>query len=124
MGTVRSIKVLIVDDNAQAAASLATLLSLDGHEVSCVGNGRDALEAARRFRPEVVLLDIELPGMSGYEVARRLREDPALEGMRIAALSGHGSAEDRRRSLESGCDEHLVKPVDEQALLRLLETAT
>ncbi len=78
--------------------------------------GEVTLELARDFRPEVVLLDIGLPGMDGYEVARRLRQTPELNGVMLVALSGYGQADDRRRSHEAGFDEHLLKPVGWEAL--------
>ena len=103
-------KVLVVDDNADAAESLAMILSLRGHEARTALDGPEALAVAREFRPEVVMLDIGLPGMDGYEVARRLRADHG--GILLVALTGYGQDEDRRRSKEAGFDHHLVKPVD------------
>jgi CheY-like chemotaxis protein len=113
--------VLIVDDNADAAQSLEILLSQLGHDVQVVHDGRAAVEAARGQRPDVVLLDIGMPGMSGLEVVRRLREEPEFRNVRIAAVTGFGQEEDRRRTREAGFDEHLVKPVSPQALRRVLE---
>jgi CheY-like chemotaxis protein len=83
-------------------------------------DGRQALELARRLVPDLVLLDIGMPGMSGHEVARRLRAEPGLAGTTLIALTGYGSAEDRRESREAGFDGHLVKPVDFDALERIL----
>ena len=104
-------KVLVVDDNVDGAESLALLLRLDGHEVRLAHDGPSALAAAPAFRPEVILLDIGLPGgMDGYQVARRLRQLPGLGEAFLVALTGYGQEEDRRRSREAGCDAHLVKP--------------
>jgi signal transduction histidine kinase len=116
-------RVLIVEDNADAADSLALLLRALGHEVRVVGDGPAALEAASSFRPDVALLDIGLPEMDGYEVARRLRRDPALGDAVLVALSGYGQEEDRRRSHAAGFDVHLVKPVDLEGLQALLADA-
>jgi CheY-like chemotaxis protein len=116
-------RILLVDDNADAAESLGKLLELTGHEVRIAHDGPAALEAARTFRPEVALLDIGLPGMDGYEVARRLREQPATQRTLLVALTGWGQAEDRRRSREAGFDHHLTKPADPEALQELLGRA-
>jgi PAS domain S-box-containing protein len=113
--------ILVVDDNRDAANSLARLLTiLCRQEVRVAYDGPSALEAAASFRPEVVLLDIGLPGMDGYEVARKLRARPELDGTLLVALTGWGQDEDRQRSKEAGFDRHLVKPVDPDALMRLL----
>jgi len=117
-------RVLVVDDNADAAESAALFLRLAGHVVEVAFDGRAALEAARAFRPEVVFLDIGLPGMSGYEVARRLRAQPEFRSVLLAAVTGYGQDEDRRRSKESGFDFHLVKPVEPNSLLGLLGAPT
>jgi signal transduction histidine kinase len=113
-------RLLVVDDNRDAADSLATLLRLLGHEVRVAHDGPAALALAKDYRPEVVFLDIGMPGMDGYQVARRLRRQPGLEGVRLAALTGWGQPEDRRRSAEAGFDHHLVKPVEPSALQQLL----
>jgi signal transduction histidine kinase len=105
-------RVLIVDDNRDAADSLALLLELEGHEVCAVYSAPAALEHARRFNPSVVLLDIGLPEMDGYEVARRMRAMPELRDVRLVAVTGYGQAEDRRRTRDAGFDDHLTKPVD------------
>jgi PAS domain S-box-containing protein len=119
--TQRRARVLVVDDNVDAAASLAVLLKLDGHDVKLAHDGPAALHAARDFAPQVILLDIGLPGLSGYEVARELRRDPAFEDVVMIALTGYGQAEDRRRSKASGFDHHLTKPIDDEVLAALLE---
>jgi PAS domain S-box-containing protein len=111
-------RILVVDDNQDSAESLALLLEIHGHEVRTAFAGLDALETASTFRPDVVLLDIGLPGMDGYEVARRLRADDH-RGL-LVALTGYGRDDDRQRSLEAGFDHHLVKPVDLDELARVL----
>jgi PAS domain S-box-containing protein len=113
------LRVLVVDDNRDAASSLAALLGLLGYEVDTADTGNGAIDAVRRAPPDVVLLDIGLPGMDGYEVASRLRADPATAGVRLIALSGYGREEDRRRSEAVGFDAHLVKPVDFAEIERL-----
>jgi CheY-like chemotaxis protein len=113
-------RILVVDDNEDAALSLATLLRHQGHEVQLAHSGPTALEVAKGFEPEVVLLDIGLPGMDGHEVARRLREQDAERQTTLIAMTGYGQEEDRRRSCAAGFDCHLVKPVDPQELFRLL----
>jgi len=116
----RHVRVLVVDDNVDAAESIAMLISLAGHEVRSVHDAQDALDAAQSFQPHLVLLDIGLPGMDGYEVARRLRSQQALEGLRLVAVTGYGQQSDRERVLEAGFDQHLVKPVEPEALQSLL----
>ena len=114
-------RILVVDDNVDSAESLAVLLRVTGHEVRTAHAGRAALEAARACVPEIVLLDIGLPGMDGYEVARRLRQDLGLADVLLVAMTGYGQDEDRRRSHEAGFNAHLVKPVDLNELHALLE---
>jgi signal transduction histidine kinase/ActR/RegA family two-component response regulator len=116
-------RILIVDDNADAANSLALVLGLDGHVTEVVYSATAALKRADDFKPEVILLDIGLPEMDGYQVARRLRARPELAGTRIVALTGYGQSGDVQRSREVGFDDHLTKPVDFVALARTLETA-
>jgi two-component system OmpR family response regulator len=116
-------KVLVVDDNKDAAESLAVVLRHEGHDVRVALDGAAALAAATAAVPEVVLLDLAMPGMDGYEVARRLRQRPDLAATRLVALTGFGSAEDHRKSGEAGFDQHLTKPVDPEALLDLLARA-
>jgi PAS domain S-box-containing protein len=113
-------RVLVVDDSADAAESLALILRLGGHEVRVAHDGPAALAAVLDARPEVVFLDLGMPGMDGCEVARHLRLQPGLEGVTLVALTGWGQAEDRRRTREAGFDHHLVKPVDPAALNALL----
>lgn len=108
---LRDRRILVVDDNIDAATSLAELLTLMGNEVRCIHDGAEVLQLVREYRPDIVLLDIGLPGMSGYNVARDLRREWGNGGMLIIAVSGYGSQEHRRRSMESGCDAHFVKPI-------------
>lgn len=105
-------RLLVADDNKDAAVSLATLLRLQGHEVSVAYDGASALELAKLHQPSLVFLDLGMPGMDGYEVARQLRGIPELQKTVLAALTGWGQPEDRRRSAEAGFDHHLVKPPD------------
>jgi len=114
--------VLVVDDNADAAASMAHLLRMVGHEVEVEHDGPAALDHVTRSMPDVLLLDIGLPGMSGYEVAKRVRARPEGQGLRIYALTGYGQEQDRQRALESGFDGHLVKPVAPAELLALIDS--
>lgn len=111
-------RVLVVDDNRDAAESTADVLRYARHEVKTAYSGPAALGVARVFRPEVVFLDIGLPGMDGYEIARRLREFPETSGARLIALTGYGQSADLARSRVSGFDEHFVKPVDPLTLAR------
>ena len=113
-------RILIVDDNADAADSLAQILALDGHVAESVYSASSALNRAAAFAPEVVLLDLGLPEMDGYEVARRLRQRPEFGTVRIVALTGYGQTGDLRRTWEAGFDDHLTKPVDFAALERVL----
>jgi two-component system CheB/CheR fusion protein len=113
-------RVLIVDDNEDAANSLAMILQLSGHETASVYTAADALERARAFRPDVVLLDIGLPGMDGYEVAQKMRELPGLKGIRLVAVTGYGRSDDRLRARDAGFDDHLTKPVEFAVLDRAL----
>jgi PAS domain S-box-containing protein len=109
-------RILVVDDNIDAANTLVMMLRLDGHEVEAVYAGQHALERVGTFQPQIVLLDIGLPGMDGYEVARRMRKLPGADRIRLVALTGYGQAEDRARAIEAGFDDHLVKPVESGAL--------
>lgn len=119
----RERRVLLVDDNVDAADTLAELVTLWGHSVRVAYDGPSAIEAALSEPPDVVLLDIGLPEMDGYEVARRLRQEVCAKGAFIAALTGYGQENDHRLSRESGFDKHLTKPVEPDALKKLLEEA-
>ncbi|CAB3796328.1 hybrid sensor histidine kinase/response regulator [Pararobbsia alpina] len=120
MHKTASTRILIVDDNADAAEALCTLLSLEGHVVKQAHTANDALYAVTAFDPAVVLLDIDLPDLSGYEVARRLRARVGHERLRIVALTAFGSARARARGQSAGFDEYLVKPVALDVLERAL----
>jgi PAS domain S-box-containing protein len=113
-------RILVVDDNRDAAQALRLLLEADGHEVRLAGDGPSGLAAAREYRPDVALLDIGLPKMNGFELAQRIREDPSLEGTRLVAVTGYGQMHDRARASASGFQHHLVKPVEFGALRQLL----
>jgi two-component system, chemotaxis family, CheB/CheR fusion protein len=116
---VRGVRVLVVDDYPDNAESMGVLLRLYGHEVETALSGPSALESARAKRPEVVLLDIDMPGMSGYEVAAQLR-GMYHGGVVLIAITAHGLEGDRRRCLEAGFDRHIVKPADPKNLVNLL----
>jgi CheY-like chemotaxis protein len=113
--------VLVVDDDRDTAESLALLLGLWGHESVVAYDGPTALTLALARHPDLILLDIAMPGLDGYEVARRLRALPGTRDARIWALTGHARDEDRHHALEAGCDGHLVKPLAPEALRELLE---
>ena len=113
-------RVLVVDDNVDAAESLAMLLRLAGHEVRAVHRGEAVLDAARDFRPQAVLLDIGLPGLTGYDLAPLIRKQPGLEAVLLVAVTGYGQEEDKRRAREAGFDHHLTKPADLSVLHALL----
>ena len=116
----RHFRILVVDDNKDAADSFSQLLGLGGHQVALANNGFRALEIVRELRPEVVFLDIGMPGMSGYEVAPALRSIPGMEHTVIVALTGWGAEEDRSRTRKAGFDRHLTKPAELGVVFRLL----
>jgi len=117
-------RILVVDDNRDAAASLSLLLELDGHAIVTAHDGASAYTAAETHRPEVTLLDIGLPVMDGYEVCRRIREQPWGSAMILVALTGWGQEQDRSRTRAAGFDAHLVKPVNYADLMDLLGSVT
>jgi CheY-like chemotaxis protein len=114
-------RVLIVDDNRDGAQGLAMMLDLEGHEVRTAADGLEALAIAEEFQPQVVLLDIGMPGIDGYETARRLRTRPWAQSTRLFAQTGWGQEDDKRRARSAGFDRHLVKPIDPEELNRLLD---
>jgi signal transduction histidine kinase/CheY-like chemotaxis protein len=116
-----SVRVLVVEDNPDGRETLISLLEMVGYAVEGAGDGGAALEAAHRFRPHIVLLDIGLPVMDGYEVCRRLRADASLAGAKLVALTGWGTEADRQRTLQAGFDLHLTKPVEPDALLECVQ---
>jgi PAS domain S-box-containing protein len=113
-------RILVVEDNVDTACGLARLLALLGNDVQLADDGPSAIAIAQTFRPELVLLDIGLPGMDGYQVASLLREEDCCKDAVIIAVSGYGQEEDRRRSQAAGFDHHLVKPVDLGSLMSLI----
>lgn len=113
-------RLLVIDDNRDAADSLALLLRSMGHEARACYDGAAGLEEARRLRPDVVFLDLILPGLDGYEVARQLRADPQLAHALIVGVSGFGADDDRARALAAGFDYHMVKPLDLEFVRSLL----
>ena len=113
-------RILVADDNADAADSLTILLSTIGNDVHTARDGQEAVEAAQMFEPQVVLLDIGMPRLNGYEACRRLRQQPRGDEMLLIALTGWGQKSDRRRTQEAGFDAHMVKPVDLNELMKLL----
>jgi CheY-like chemotaxis protein len=120
-GTGRRLRILVVEDHRDTAESLRVLLELWGHEVTVASSGPDGVTVAGQSPPDVVLCDIGLPGLDGYGVARTLRVNPATARARLIAVTAYGQAEDCHRSHEAGFEHHLVKPVDPEALQRLLQ---
>ena len=120
----KSLRVLVVDDNVDAAESLGLLLKASGHDIQTAYDGPTALEAASDYHPQVVLLDIGLPGIDGYGVARRLRQDYNLKGVMLVAMTGYGQETDRRLSQDAGFNHHLVKPPDFAMLQQILATVS
>lgn len=122
-GTQRKLqRILLVDDNVDAAQMLAVFLEMWGHQVRVVHDGPAAIEAAMEDHPEIILLDLGLPGMDGYEVARRLRQQTSLSKTRLVALTGYAQEDARTRSRETGFDHHLIKPIAPADLQHLLAT--
>jgi PAS domain S-box-containing protein len=117
---VACLRVLVVDDNRDAAETLSALLGVMGHTAPVANDGPQALRMVRSFRPQVVFLDIGMPGMNGYEVAAEIRRDPAFNDVMLVALTGWGGALDRTRSASAGFDEHLTKPATIAAIEQVL----
>jgi two-component system CheB/CheR fusion protein len=118
----RSRRVLVVDDNPYVAEALSMQLEMLGHEVQMVHNGQAAIKTARTFHPDIVLLDLGLPGMNGFEVAQSFRQDPEMNEVVLIAVSGYGQAEDIARSKAAGFDKHIVKPVSSEILQAAMAT--
>jgi CheY-like chemotaxis protein len=116
-------RVLVVDDNLDAVHSMAMLLKLLGHEVQFAINGFAAIDVARKFRPEIILLDIGLPDFQGDDIARQLKWEPGLERTRIIAVTGRSDDEVRQRAIAAGCEQFFVKPLDMPTLEALLANA-
>lgn len=117
------LRVLVVEDNLDSVHSMAMLIKTIGHEVQFAINGLAAIDIARKFRPDVVLLDIGLPDFSGNDIARQLKWEPGLESTRIIAVSGLAQEDARQRALDAGCEDFLAKPVSPAALEDLLAKA-
>ena len=117
---IRPCRMLVVDDNRDGADLMAVLLRLQGHEVEVAHDGYCALEIAAKFEPEVVLLDIGLPGINGYDVAKQLRQMKLARPQCLIAMTGYGSEEDRQRTEEAGFYHHIVKPIEPAELNKLL----
>ena len=113
-------RVLVVDDNVDAAETLVMLLELQGHTLMAVHNAHEALAKVDAFKPDVMLIDIGLPDVDGYGLVQKLREKPSNQNLRKIALTGYGQPEDKQRALDAGFDDHVIKPVDMQALERLM----
>jgi CheY-like chemotaxis protein len=119
----KSLRLLVVDDNVDTAEGLAMLLQVSRHDVRTAHDGPTALEAALDYRPDVVLLDIGLPGLNGFEVAKRIRQQPTLKSIVLVAMTGYGQDSDHQRSREAGFDHHLIKPADFGKLQEILAKA-
>jgi signal transduction histidine kinase/CheY-like chemotaxis protein len=122
-GPPRSRRILLVDDNEAFATAMTSLLNAMGHDVQAIHDGAAAMGAARALRPQVVLLDINLPGKRGYDIAREIRAEPALAGTLLIAVTGYGQERDKHHAKQAGFDHHLTKPVDENVLERLINEA-
>jgi CheY-like chemotaxis protein len=120
--TMRTLKILVADDNFDAASSLADLLLLRGHDVILANDGKEALVKACEAVPDIIFLDIGMPGLTGLEVARAIRRSPAYEQMILVALTGWGTELDRERTRQAGCNHHFTKPIDLEAVDQLLLT--
>jgi CheY-like chemotaxis protein len=116
----KSLRVLLIDDRREVTYMLQTLLSRDGHDVRAACDGPSGLIVAMDFRPDVILLDIGLPGMSGLEVATQIRQQPVLSDVVLIAMTGYGEESDRQRSFAAGFDYHLVKPADIRSVKKIL----
>ena len=117
-------RTLVVDDNPDAADMMAIFLSESGYEVRTANDGETAIREARSFRPDLIFMDISLPGIDGHEACRRIRCEPWGGDMIIVALTGWGADEVRCRAQRSGFDRHVLKPVDPDALVRLARDAS
>jgi signal transduction histidine kinase len=120
----KQLRVLVVDDSVDSAESMAIILEMSGHDVRKAHNGPDALRAAADYRPDVVLMDIGMPGMSGHEVAQKMRETSATRDVVLIAMTGYGRQVDREQSRAAGFDHHLVKPLDFEKLNEVLISST
>jgi len=123
VGSTASQRILLVEDEDDVAESMGALLAMDGHIVSSASNGNAAIEMLHTFEPKVVLLELRLPGIDGYQVARRMRIETPIEALVIIVMSDYGEAKHLHRSRDSGCDGHLVKPVQPELLLKVLSSS-
>lgn len=114
-------RVLVVEDNLDSVRALSALIADMGHSVSYAINGYAALEIGRKFKPDVAILDLGLPGMDGYELARAMKQDAAFVNTRLIALTAYGDEHHRQRSMAAGCELHLLKPIPAQVLFDVLE---
>ena len=117
-------RILVVDDNTDGVASLSMLLAMIGHETATAFDGFEAISVAQKFKPHIVLLDLDLPKLDGYEACRRIRGEEWGKTMMLVAVTGLGGEEDRMKSLEAGFDMHLVKPVSAETLMVVLAAAS
>ena len=117
---MKSLRILVIDDNPDAATTTGMLLKWKGYEAHTRNSGKAGLEAAEQLQPDVILLDIGMPGLDGYETCRLIREQPWGQGITVIALTGYGQEEDRQRTRDAGFDDHLAKPVDLEALITVL----
>jgi len=116
-------RILVVEDNRDSAESLRLMLEIYGYEVRVAYSGPHGVQEAKQYRPDVVICDIGLPGLDGYGVARKLRDSPTTAKARLIALTAYGHEECRERSCEAGFEQHLVKPVDPNVLLGVLNSS-
>jgi CheY-like chemotaxis protein len=122
LSNVRPLRVLVVDDNVDTVLSFSMLLRASGHEVQTAHDGLAAVQAAINYRPDIVLLDIGLPGLNGYEVAKQIRQHPELKHVVLVALTGYGQDSDRQASGQAGFTHHIVKPARFEELQKILAT--
>ena len=122
--TSQALRVLVVEDSVDAAETLTMLLQMSGHDVRTAHDGLVALEAALEYQPQIVLLDIGLPGMNGFDVAKRLRQEPSLASVVLVAMTGYGESAARQRSREAGFDHHLVKPANFEKVQEILASVS
>jgi len=119
--TPHTVRLLVVDDNQDAAELLTELLGAKGYATRVAFDGPTGLQVAREFQPHLAILDVGLPVMDGYELASKLRQEPTLQSLKLVALTGYGQESDRHRARVAGFDVHLVKPIDPGQLLRTLD---
>ena len=115
-------RLMVIDDNKDAADSMALLVETAGHRVRTAYDGQEALDLASIFAPDVLLLDLGVPGLNGFEIARRIRRQPWGRKVALIAVTGWGQEQDRQRTAEAGFDAHLIKPVGTADLLRALRS--